>query len=189
MAYTVNGGRSVTSGRVVAVAGGSGGNGSEVRVPGAVVYVDSLAADGTAAGTPAALGNGRYVSVADDEGKFRLLTPLPSAFAGAIRLGAVSNRFPGLLGTGVAQVIAGGGLFGGLIATPGVVFFNSSTPVVVLSGLDVSSPSITFAEPSRGLAITGQAIPLRFLATDNSTTPTLNVVLLSFDPIPGDPPI
>ena len=42
MAYTVNGGRSVTSGRVVAVAGGSGGNGSEVRVPGAVVYVDSL---------------------------------------------------------------------------------------------------------------------------------------------------
>ena len=65
-------------------------------------------------------------------------------------------------------------MFGGLIATPGVVFFNSSTPVVVLSGLDVSSPSITFAEPSRGLAITGQAIPLRFLATDKSTTlPTL----------------
>lgn len=183
ISFSAQGGKAVLTGRVKARSGGISGTEEGLPVPGAVVYIDPLATEGSGAVAP--LAPGRFVAVADANGSYRLLSGLPAVTTQAVALGAVSNRFPGLIGFGVATRVSQSGL----LAMTGSPFFNSNTPLLALQNLDTSPPSITFAQPSRGLAVTRKAIPLHFLATDNAAQPSLEVKLISIEPLPGDPPI
>jgi PKD repeat protein len=183
--YNRQGGKAVLTGRVLSRPNGSTGTQEGRPVPGAVVYVDSLATDSSLDIAP--LVAGRFVALAENDGSFRLLTPLPRHDTLAVALGAVSNSFPGTVAAGFASRVLPGP---GTIAMTAELYFDSSKTLSdpLTAGPDKNSPIISFTEPKRTAATPGRFVPLQFAAHDNTAVPTLDVSLVSvLDPETGTP--